>query len=439
MLTKSKNLLYITLFEEQLIRTYLLSDHGILLKKLSSKYQLIIITNSKYRNFIEENLTNYRFNPVVKIIEFNNYQYNWLSKFCQSILHFISPSRATFLTIKIQYEIEKKTSRLYLRYMLYYIFSRFRFVKNFIRLVYKLSLTSSGVERSLSEPVNIFSHSLLFITSLSPLRGEDVPIAAYLGKRGVKTVGTVRSWDNLVSNGCLTFIPDKFLSHSEYMVNAAIEFQGISKHKIISFVTPSYQAVFCPQGNKRVIKKINIAYMCMGLTVNPDDYNFVKWLINTWGIFPINFELTIVQHPQFVMKGLEHNLPKNVKFKVFKFSETSLYEYYNFLNSMELIVAGGTTGILDASYLNLRVIAVGFETIKQNYWRSGMRYFDYYPHTADFFESVNIPIAKSKKELIDNIRNYNKIKSLDRNSIIQFTGDPDVNLARILMDTFQNF
>ena len=125
--------------------------------------------------------------------------------------------------------------------------------------------------------------------------------------------------------------------------------------------------------------------MCQGLTVNPDDENFVKWLVCMWEKMPEHFVLFIVQHPSFIMHNLKINSSCNVNLIVFNYDATTLTEYYNHLPNMDLVFGGGTTGLLDASFLGVPILAIKFEIINQNFWQSTLRHFDYFTWTADFF------------------------------------------------------
>ena len=171
----------------------------------------------------------------------------------------------------------------------------------------------------------------------------------------------------------------------------------------------------------------------MGTVVNPDDRNFVEWLVNIWKEMPAHYDLFIVQHPSFQMHDLEISLVNNIKLLTFPYHETSLTEYYSHLCKMDLVLGGGTTGLLDASFLGIPVVAIGFEIKAQNYWQSALRYFDYYSWTADFFSDSKITVAKSRENLLSIITNYKDTKPLDKEIVTKYTGDPETNLSNLIL------
>jgi hypothetical protein len=139
------------------------------------------------------------------------------------------------------------------------------------------------------------------------------------------------------------------------------------------------------------------------------------------------------------MSALKINLPDNVNLIVFNYEATTLNEYYNHLYNMDLVFGGGTTGLLDASFLGVPIIAIKFEVIKQNYWQSSLRYFDYFPWTADFFDESRIFIAHNKQELENYILNYKSILPLDKDTVLKFTGNPNLTMSEIILNKITNF
>ena len=77
---------------------------------------------------------------------------------------------------------------------------------------------------------------------------------------------------------------------------------------------------------------------------------------------PTNYVLDIIQHPSFIMHNLQTNLPPNINLIVFNYETTTLDDYYGHLLEMDLVFGGGTTGLLDASFLGIPVLAVNFQT-----------------------------------------------------------------------------
>jgi hypothetical protein len=418
--------LHITLFEKQLVRSYLLSDQGHLIKQLSNVYNINIITSKELEGLISEK--SLELGLITSVTVFENYKENILIKILSSIFRYSNKSSVTIQIINLQKQSGSRFFRTLLRYIIYLLVSNSKFLKLMLRKIFQFLVGLQNLRGYFTPFLQIEKIDILFVTSLLPLRGQDIIIGVFFRKRKIRVLGTVRSWDNLSVNGTLPFVPDLFLSHSDYMRRTAVNKQGISKDSIVMSVTPSYQHSFLVDKIQDKTGNINFSYMCQGLVVNPDDRNFVYWLVDAWRKMPKNFNLFIVQHPSFIMEKIDIFPHSNVQFIVFEYSSTSLNDYYSHLSSMDLVFGGGTTGLLDACFLNVPVVVVEFEIEQQEYWQSTLRHFDYFPWTADFFNGSKFTRAKNKNDLINYLINYKDICSIDNDYIVKFTGSPTINM-----------
>jgi hypothetical protein len=349
-------------------------------------------------------------------------------------MSFMPHNKVSLMAIYKQYFIDRKTIRKILR-ILIYKFSRKIFIRKLVRRVYKFALNESSIKKCLSD-LPIFSEACaLFVTSLAALRGEDPLIAILFQKNNVPVIGTIRSWDNLSVDGLLNVIPDKFLYQSNFTLEQGIRFQDIVKEQMLLGLTPAYRDEFLPSTKRTSNSRKQFAYMCMGEFLNPDEPNFINWLVEEWIKVPKHFNLFIVQHPAFKMDLSGVNTPDNVKIEVFDFTSTSLIEYYSFLYEMDLVFGLGTTGILDAAYVDVPVLAIKFEIVPQNFWRSGLRYHDYFEHTSSFFRFTNIEIADSKEEMIKFVLNHESIPRLNRVKLKEFIGPSEFDYYTIIKNS----
>jgi hypothetical protein len=426
-----------TLFEGQLIRTYLASDNGDLISRLSDKYSLVLITSPEYKDSIETKLKNNNILSLVKIITFKKIKSNQISKLCETILLYLNQSKDTLILINSQYFSDKSQLKKYIKIFIYYTFSKLNFIKKILRWVYSYSFNLNNLARCFSENINFYPESRLFATSLSPLRGEDTQVAVYFKRKNIKVSGTVRSWDNLVSNGCLLFKPAIMICHSDYMKACAINFQDLKKSEIILGVTPSYQAQFLKYNQKSNSNSITIAYMSMSTSINPDDRNFINFLMQLWENFPSSISLVIVEHPAYPINSDLTKISSTIKITRFDFESTSLHDYYNFLSNIDLIIAGGTTGILDAAILKIPIVAIGFEIVNQSFWKSGLRAFDYFSHTANFFIDSNVVVAKTKDQLKQILLDSKSISLMPEKIIHKYTGNPETDFTSSIYKTLK--
>jgi hypothetical protein len=171
--------------------------------------------------------------------------------------------------------------------------------------------------------------NLLLCTSISNFI-YDSEIMRAAKKLSIKTLGTPRGWDNLVSHGYLRVIPDVFFSHSQFMTNCAIQYQLIKKEKIIPIGTSTYQKYLISNQKDLFVKK-RIAIGCVGPRSNPSESIFIgEFLSIVTEAFP-NFEFIIIQHPKFPHSfNFEY---RNTSETTFQYSKAngSLKKYYDFL------------------------------------------------------------------------------------------------------------
>lgn len=403
-----------------------MSDELKLISKLANKYQLIILTKKSEFNTILSALKN--FNLDVKVIVFKDYRNNFLTRLCESVLFYSLKSPGMPINIGKQFALDNNKLKYVLRLIAHIFFANFPFIKPIFRCILKYSLNYKKIEMNFTSRIDFSEKSGLFITSLSPLRGEDVLIGLLFKSKGIKVSGTIRSWDNIVQNGSLRFLPDVFVSHGEFMARSAVEMQGMRSSRVMNSVSPSYQKKYILPHGVKDNKIVNITYLCTGLESNPDELNFITWLVSKWNEFPGNFKLTILQHPSFII-----NLPYNVNLNkidiiTFIYGKSSIIDYYTFLKNMDLAIGVGTTALLDAGFQGVPILMVNFEIEPQKYSTSGQRCFDKLFHTVNFIRKNSPCIAKNKQDLIYSILNFSKISSLDKQSVHFFTGDPNSDL-----------
>ena len=429
--------MYITLFETQIIRSFLVSDKLDLISKLADRYELTILTKKSEFNTILNALRD--LNQDVKVVVFNEFRNNFLTRLCESVLFYSLKTPAMPINIGRQLVLDNNKVAYVLRIISHFFFSNFPFVTPVFRFIFKYSLNYKKIEMNFTPRVDFNGSSSLFITSLSPLRGEDVLIGLLFKSKGIRVSGTIRSWDNIVQNGSLRFLPDVFLSHGEFMARSVVKMQGMSPNKVINSVSPSYQKRYILPRSLKDNRIVNIAYLCAGLESNPDELNFITWLVSEWDELPINFNLTILQHPSYVI-DLPTNLKlSNIKITTFIYSNSSINDYYAFLKNMDLVIGVGTTAILDASFQSVPILMIGFEVKIQNFSASAQRGFDRFPHTVNFIEKNSPCVAKSKQDLIYKILNFSKIVSLDKHSVHFFTGDPDLDLFQDIVTSVEEY
>ena len=294
-----------------------------------------------------------------------------------------------------------------------------------------LILHKSNTRYTLSN--NFDDIDLLFVTSLTNF-SADVPIALSIKSKGKPVIGTVRSWDNLVTHGSLRVAPDIFIAHSNFMADSAKYSQFLDVAKIKIMTTPSYRLELLP---KDKISKELVIYGCMGPFANPDEQNAIRWLIENWTKNLPSTNLLILEHPAFPLKFIPSNLPQNISIAVMRYSDSTLSQYYGLLASAKLVIAGGTTVLLDATFVETPIAAIAFDFEPQNPNLSALRSFDVRPHTKNFFEKCKVPLLNSPEDLMDiifkSLKTPSSYPKLENSKF--FIGDIDIDFCDALKET----
>ena len=374
----------ISLFEEQIVRAFFLSDDFSFLKQLSLKNEVIIFTNRTIGNFLDIRIKQLSINKT-KIIEMEIVKESFLVKVFSFCLKWSDPSSATLRNL---YR-ERNSGRMrvfgfWLRKIFFYIFSHSVLLKSFFRKLLFLSYKLKYVEDSTKSIMPCID---VFISTALTNSESDLPLSIYFKRKGIPVISSLRSWDNLVTKGTLKFQPDLFLSHSGYMTDMAIHIHGIKASSVIQSVTPAYQKRFIGDTKHQRSSSPKITYGCIGPVLNPDELNFINWLGQVSR--ETDSCISIVQHPKF-----KHNLSRvdtgNLVFETFDYLTSKLQDYYDFIAQQDLVIASGTSFALDTLFVQTPLIGLAFEVIEQDYWLSHLRCYDELPHSKYLFDNLLI-------------------------------------------------
>lgn len=428
-----RRIIGISLFETQLLRNYVLSDSAEFLKELARNYDIYLFTAPSNENQFKQVIKRFSLTSVsVKVFEAP--PFNRKQAFILSLIRWIDPGSSYARTLRMSRKLNNKSSTwMLLRALFRHTFAFIPFGKRLIRGVFKFSTRIYGKDVIKSQELPFID--LLIATSLSD-RESDVPLAIIYRNNGTRVIGTVRSWDNLVTKGTLPIEPDLFLSHSPYMTQSSKKFQSFAPSRVMELSTPSYRRRFIsnlpvePNNHQQ-----GILFACVGPGMNPDEYDFVIWLVTLTD--KLNLRLSVLQHPKFQHSFEE--LGSNVNVVTFDYGQTTLIEYYDFLKRHVLVIGGGTSAILDAAFSGTQIALLSFEIQKRDYWLSYLRLYEYQPHLKDFVENCAPLIVNSATELEQLLVGLLRAQPLPdlSSDIFAFTGNLDKDFFEGLLFEIQ--
>lgn len=387
----------ICLFEDQLIRNYLISDNGRFLKLLINHFEVYIFTNFDLKPILCHQIEKLGIDEsLIHLVPIGNHvERRRLSAF---LLRWMNRSSTTLVKIK-RMTIWDQFPRLFV----YKYLSKSKLLVRALRFLYSKSVFHSiSSETGFTTLPNL---DILFSTSLTNYT-QELDLNTWYKNHGVFMLGTVRSWDNLTSHGLLRVIPDIFLCHSPFIRACAIDYQFIDQRLLHDWCSPSHQQEYLIEGTRRQSQSkddgLNVLYASMGTITNPDDYHFTLWLIQTWSTARPKDSLTIMLHPKSPIDIRDClNSEENIKFCTLDYVKSTQMELNRLLQEQDLVICGGTTIALDAHFCNVPIALVNFEIVQQPYWHSALRYYDAIFHTASFVKTCNLYTVKSLKELLD--------------------------------------
>jgi len=300
-----------------------------------------------------------------------------------------------------------------------------RIIHRFIRRLDAL-ITPGGNFKALCER---YRPDIVFATDIQ--NEHDVRLLHEARRRGIATVGMVRSWDNLAAKGLIRCIPDVLAVSNKIIAEEARSLHGVPAERIVIVGVPHYDRYL--QGPVRSREdfarhfgldpaKRYVLYAPVGdryLGENILDRDIIE-LLTAW--LPKTHQL-IVRLPFADNVSLE-TLPKLLNVVVmqpggkyladedfFKNNELTR-EDDNWLRDMfcysDIVVAGPSTMCVDGAFFGKPVVLVGFDGRRElPYHESVRRYYDY-DHWKPVLAAQGVRLAKNMKEFTEDLDAYAK-------------------------------
>lgn len=319
---------------------------------------------------------------------------------------------------------------------------------NFIRL---LDLYFVPWKNEFAGVLEQFKPDIVFATHV--IDGFDISILREARRLGIKTIGMVRSWDNLTGHGLVREIPDKLLLHSSWLFSLAKNLHKISEEKLEIVGIPQYDTFF------RNDFLINRGDFLNSMGLRPDSRILLFAAISTdfapyeWeipeiiykaiesGFLPNNMVVVARPHPNF---GVPQNFNQNqqhlkidtpVRYVGDKISnweqeKDDINHFANLLYHADVVVTGASTISMDAAIFDRPIINYAFDGYhKLPYHQSVLRCYEQYTHYIAMVKTGGVKLVYSSQELVLEIKKYLDNPSLDqegRKKIIkEFVGFTD--------------
>ena len=386
------------------IRNILSNQNIKFLEKLSKIFKIILVTEPKYiRNDSRLNFLSFK--------DINEFKINKFDKFFLNILSILFYSH--FKTKSHYYMLKEPIFSSKYTILKLFFYNNLPNLKLFSPFINKLYLNFNKVFYkniiSLLREVNPS-----FIISLNVLNPTESKLLS-LAKPGIKTVGIIKSFDNITSNGFMPFIPEKLLVWNDFMKYYAKKAYGLKDNKIFSVGASQYDFLY---GSNLDLKKIknsrNILYCTNASAIYPGDRENVEFLLQKAEKYNFNILLRFHQcdsenrwrglkkHDRLFLSNYKNFVIGNSEIRVSQ--KEHLDSLNNDILSSSVVISSYSTIVYDSLARNRPVINLGFDPpeTKRNF---EVTRFENFEHIQQILENNFVLNAKSQKQLLENIIN----------------------------------
>jgi len=323
------------------------------------------------------------------------------------------------LYIKKRAELFK--NKKYISFFLYIIPAfLFRNMRFFIRIVNFIDITAYKKFR-FQEFFKLYNPDVVFSTDMQ--NELDVRIIQEAKKLGVKSIGMVRSWDNITSKGLLRALPDKFAVHNDIIKNELVKYVHVSPEMVDVVGAPhhdSYVMKKTTQTRSEFFEKYNLDLDKKVILFSPIGNRYIRNnkldALVLEKLSEIDANILVRMPPA---DTAELNVPEAAKANIVvdytgihswadgkspvssKSNEVSRADEEKLINTLsyaDVAITGQSTMVIDASIFDIPTIIICFDSEKRNYYDSVKRYYDY-EYYVPILKSGGVRLAKGVDEL----------------------------------------
>ncbi|MFT7507223.1 MAG: hypothetical protein ACI92I_000366 [Acidimicrobiales bacterium] len=333
------------------------------------------------------------------------------------------------------------------------------------KLWYKRLLRwSFSKTRSTEAVVNIFDvykPDLLFATSAIDFTFDGVMLNE-ARRRGIRTVGMTRSWDNLNSHGLVASLPDRFIFQNKYLQGVARDHQDVpySESNVVIGL-PHYDIYKHPESiiesreeffthNQLDLNKKFIFYAAADMHRSEQVFPQIFDDLLDSGNLSMPSQMIYRLHSSSLVDrskipALKHIITNDVfgKRKRDAVTEFDTKHYVNCMFHADIVINAGSSAAIDAVAFGKPVICLNFDGgVNLPYWLQSNRMYDQFSHYMKLVTTGGTLLVHSQEELVVGINAYleNPMKDNEgRKKILElfvepYDGKSSNRLARIVVE-----
>lgn len=286
---------------------------------------------------------------------------------------------------------------------------------------------------SVTSLFDTYTPDLVFATSVIDFTFDGV-VLNEAKRRGVKTVGMTRSWDNLNSHGLVASVPDVFIFQNKYLQSVARDHQDVPLHEQ-NVVTglPHYDVYknpgavlesredFFARNNLDLDKKF-IFYPAADMHRSEQVFPKIFDELLGSGELCVPSQMIYRMHPssqvdRSKLPKLKHIIINDV-FGERQRGTVTAFDTNHYLNCMyhsDLVINAGSSAAIDAVAFGKPVICLNFDGgVDLPYWFESDRMYDQFSHYIALIKTEGTALVSSREELVVAINEY--IQNPDKDS-----------------------
>ncbi|MFQ6049515.1 MAG: CDP-glycerol glycerophosphotransferase family protein [Candidatus Paceibacterales bacterium] len=311
---------------------------------------------------------------------------------------------------------------LFLIKQTFWFLGQFRLWRELLRKIY-FFIPSGRFE----EILNTYKPDLVFATGMLSI--EDNQLLKEAKKREIKTLGMVKSWDNLVSNTFILVKPDKLIVHNNIIKNEAIVLCDYPSQNIFVSGIPQYDIYIDKDtflAREEFFKKIKadpskklILFCEGGDFFCPDDPEILEILNQAVKTKKIKTPSQILarSHPKYpgfdgIAKrnnGIILDRPgKHILNSLghWEFERDDILHLANSLYHADLVINTCSTMTLEACVFDKPVITIAFDGFHKRDFYQSVKRLSSFTHYQKVVRTGGIRLVENSNQLIEMVNTY---------------------------------
>lgn len=273
-----------------------------------------------------------------------------------------------------------------------------------------------------------YKPDLIFATDM--LNENDVSLMQDARRAGIRTLGMIRSWDNLSVLSLMRIIPNHLMLWNERLKREAMTFNGVEEARISLVGIPHYDRYLQGPTMSRdaFLKKIDADPSKPTIFFAPIGDLYIHKNDTDRNVFDILSKLDaniIVRFPPFDTVGYLEDFKKpahmyfdkpGVEFSdgIVSHKELSRADDDMLLDGIyysDVVVTGPSTIVIEGALLGKPIVLINFHKEKRSFYEGLYSYN--YTHIRPILESGGVRMAESGEAMAKDIQSYLKDSSQD--------------------------